>query len=70
VLSLERGNQNIKYFSFDLKERDVVVNEWVQVKGTAEIPVAMPNDAVVKIYFWNKSKSVILVDDLDFTFEN
>lgn len=70
VLSLERGNQTIKYFSFDLKEKDVVVNEWIQLKGTAEIPVAMPKDAVVKIYFWNKSKSVILVDDLDFTIEN
>lgn len=70
VLSLERSNQTIKYFSFDLNEKDVVVNEWIQVKGSAEIPVAMPKDAVVKIYFWNKSKSVILVDDLDFTIEN
>ena len=70
VLSLEQGTQTYKYFSFDLKEKDVILNEWMQITGLAEIPAGLPKDAVVKIYFWNKSKSVILVDDFEFTVEN
>ena len=70
VVSIERGDQVIKYYSFDLKEKDALVNEWMEIQGTAAIPIALPKDAIVKIYFWNKSKSVILVDDFDFQVEN
>ena len=70
VVSIERGNEILKYFSFDLSEQEAVINQWVEVKGTAELPLALPKDAVVKIYFWNKSKaSTILVDDFEFVTE-
>ena len=71
VLSVEKNGQTLKYFSFDLKEQDAVLNKWVPVQGTAEIPPSIPGDAYVKIYFWNKSKSAgILVDDFQIEFEN
>ncbi|CAN5603867.1 hypothetical protein BH11BAC1_BH11BAC1_12450 [soil metagenome] len=70
ILSIEQGDEVLKYFPFQLKESDAVVNEWVKVSGTAEFPVDQSKDAIVKIYFWNKSKSIILVDDMDFEIEN
>jgi hypothetical protein len=70
VVSLERNNQVIKYYSFDLKEKDAVANEWKELTGTADVPNALPKDAIVKIYFWNKSKAGILVDDINFDIEN
>ena len=70
IVSLEQGANALKYFSFDLKEKDVVLNEWVQISGSAVMPAGLPDDALVKIYFWNKSKSVILIDDFEFRIEN
>ncbi len=70
ILSLENGPETYKYFSFELKESNAIVNEWMQLKGTAEIPSGLPKDANAKIYFWNKGKTVILVDDFDFIVEN
>lgn len=70
IVSFENGDKIIKYFSFDLDEKKPVMNEWIQLKGTAVTPIALPKDAVLKIYFWNKGTTAILVDDFEFEIEN
>jgi len=67
VVSIEKGDQILKYFSFDLSEGEAVVNEWRKIEGIANLSGNLPQDAILKIYFWNKSKAAtILVDDFDF----
>jgi hypothetical protein len=67
VVSVEKGNETLKYFSFNLSQDEAVVNEWREVKGVAHLSGNLPEDALLKIYFWNKSKAAkILVDDFDF----
>lgn len=70
VVSIENGSEILKYFSFDLKEKDVEPNKWTKLEGKCELPANLPKDAIVKIYFWNKGNTIILADDIEFSFEN
>lgn len=70
VMSMERAGETIKYYSVDMKESEAVANEWVQLKGETDLPTAQPKDAVIKVYFWNKGATPILIDDLEFSFDN
>lgn len=70
ILSIETGPKTLAYFSFAAESVARSTDQWYQLKGIAQLPKNLSQDGILKIYFWNKGQSPILVDDFEFSFEN
>jgi len=70
VLSIENEGKTLSYFSFAVEDFAKSPNQWYQVKGAAVLPKGLGADDLLKIYFWNKGQSEILIDDFEFSFGN
>jgi hypothetical protein len=67
VLSFEENSIILSYFAFSTDNFVESTDKWYQVKGEVELPKGIGKNATMKIYFWNKGQSTILVDDFEFS---
>ncbi len=63
IVSVEKGPLTLFRNNIYLKESIKVYNKWQKITLSSLIPDDVPDDAVVKIYFWNPGKKNIFVDD-------
>jgi len=67
VLSFEENSITLAYYSFSTDDVAKSTDNWYPVKGEVELPKGIGKNAIMKIYFWNKGQSTILVDDFEFS---
>jgi hypothetical protein len=63
------NGQSLNYQLFDLKNVVLKANEWIEVKGSFDLPKNITPDTELKMYFWNPNKTVFLVDDFEISIE-
>ena len=63
VIAVQQNDDFIFLKNIPLREMVPTANQWQKINMNALLPDNLPNDAVVKIYFWNPSQKNIFVDD-------
>ena len=50
---------------YDIRKHNNVINKWIFVRTTIEIPKGYSKKDRIKLYFWNNGKSKFYIDDLE-----
>ncbi|MBA3704650.1 MAG: hypothetical protein H0W84_01730 [Bacteroidetes bacterium] len=69
VISVERGNETLCRSETAVTEDFKSPGVWGKITGSLIIPSDIPEDAELKIYFWNPSVGKVYIDDLEIVLE-
>jgi len=69
VFSIEKEGKAYYWKCLELKNVILEKNVWKEVSQTFEIPKAIPEGYILKVYFWNKSETPLFLDDFSIEFK-
>ena len=70
VLAVDTAGTNIFWVGMDIKNFGATPGKWTQIKGKATLPMNLPKNADLKIYYWNTGTDAVLIDDFEITFKD